>query len=513
MVVWRVRELVSGERCSLGHGAVLKFLRPSVRHLQSRGKQFYGGARACATCHPDDWQTGCMSTMDAQATGDAAAIFPAPNGELQEEEDAVEQPKEPSKRRRNKKKRSGRAAPSSAADEASQLLRDPSGILQVVMTPDCGRGVVAVVPVAAGTTVLSERAAAAVCFATTAHAHCAHCLRAGVVTKCADCDAVAFCSSECAATHAALHANECRVLAALPSVAQECGVDPTLLRLVLRCIVRRHMESESGADRDAGSAESAAPSGCRIATQADVRLLHDTGEAEAAAEWRESVCKGLAVMQDLLPPALAVPPPEAERLARMINLNCHGLKDQQGRNTDVVRAPPARRPLRDAAAHTRPHAHWPLTQGVGLFPMVAMMNHSCRPNCVFVPAAHLPGTLEVRTTMKVAAGDALTVSYIDTYQVRCSRAQRQRPRLTRCARHSLEQTAGASYSTRSTSCAAALAAITPRRWTRRWRACAASDAGPRSPCARRAATARCQRPAPTAAPPRPPPPPTPCCAA
>lgn len=48
---------------------------------------------------------------------------------------------------------------------------------------------------------------------------------------------------------------------------------------------------------------------------------------------------------------------EAVRLACRVNVNAHGLRDDSGSN---------------------------LVIGVGLFPLTAMINHSCRPNCTFV---------------------------------------------------------------------------------------------------------------------------------
>lgn len=48
---------------------------------------------------------------------------------------------------------------------------------------------------------------------------------------------------------------------------------------------------------------------------------------------------------------------EAVQLACRVNVNAHGLRDDSGSN---------------------------LVIGVGLFPLTAMINHSCRPNCAFV---------------------------------------------------------------------------------------------------------------------------------
>jgi hypothetical protein len=47
--------------------------------------------------------------------------------------------------------------------------------------------------------------------------------------------------------------------------------------------------------------------------------------------------------------------------------------------------------------------------GLGLFPAVAMLNHSCAPNCAIV--TNIGGVLEVRTLATVPTGCELTVSY------------------------------------------------------------------------------------------------------
>ena len=78
----------------------------------------------------------------------------------------------------------------------------------------------------------------------------------------------------------------------------------------------------------------------------------------------------------------------AVRLAARINSNAHGMRDTEGRNSDVA---------------------------IGVFPQFAMFNHSCRPNCAFTFA---PGSraMEIRCLSPVPPSTELTVAYIDLYQ-------------------------------------------------------------------------------------------------
>ncbi|CAM9805203.1 unnamed protein product [Sphacelaria rigidula] len=84
---------------------------------------------------------------------------------------------------------------------------------------------------------------------------------------------------------------------------------------------------------------------------------------------------------------------EMVELACRVNVNAHGLRDDSGSNFVV---------------------------GVGMFPLAAMINHSCRPNCTFTYHGE---KMMVRTLEPVKAGTELTVYYIDLLQ---STADRQR---------------------------------------------------------------------------------------
>lgn len=78
-----------------------------------------------------------------------------------------------------------------------------------------------------------------------------------------------------------------------------------------------------------------------------LRLLQTLSSTRAAAE----------DLLDVVPEWARFDVEEVVQLACRVNVNAHGLRDDSGSN---------------------------LVVGVGLFPLTAMINHSCRPNCTFV---------------------------------------------------------------------------------------------------------------------------------
>eukprot|EP00049_Salpingoeca_infusionum_P005855 m.97893 g.97893 ORF g.97893 m.97893 type:complete len:582 (+) comp13113_c1_seq2:2686-4431(+) len=68
--------------------------------------------------------------------------------------------------------------------------------------------------------------------------------------------------------------------------------------------------------------------------------------------------------------------------------------------------------LRDLASPNK-------TISIGIYPAIAMVNHSCSPNCAVVSTPG--GTVTVRALRPIAAGDEVTVSYVDLLQPRAQR--------------------------------------------------------------------------------------------
>lgn len=61
--------------------------------------------------------------------------------------------------------------------------------------------------------------------------------------------------------------------------------------------------------------------------------------------------------------------------------------------------------------------------GVGLFPLLSMLNHSCDPNCCFTSLPGVAATLQVRARRPIVAGEELCVSYVDLFAARSARRE------------------------------------------------------------------------------------------
>jgi hypothetical protein len=175
------------------------------------------------------------------------------------------------------------------------------------------------------------------------------------------------------------HVRWCPVLRRVPALARTYATDDDLLRLLaLTC-----------------AAAAAALTDPRTAAlwQAMRTLVWYPDAAPAA--WTTAVAAAAAALLRACADAGLAVPLSADELVAMagrVNTNAHGVADPGGSNRTV---------------------------GLGVFPLCAVLCHSCRPNCAHVAAGD--GRLAIRAVRAIAAGEELTVSYIDLYQDRRQR--------------------------------------------------------------------------------------------
>ena len=261
--------------------------------------------------------------------------------------------------------------------------------------------------------------------------------RADLPSHCADCQLFFCCSSTCADARATMHRIECGALRHAAKIAQQTDVEIDMIRLLIRLVSRivseyqcddtAHADSAAACDsqptlfRDAWSllsnAHSAAPEWMRVITAAAKALvaqldadtlvtlavaLDDVSSGNCDEEMTRNSrrTKSRAVHASNLDQARKSTADLLLGLSLRINANSHSLGGGDSGDPNMANA---------SAANV----------AFGLFPTTARINHSCAPN------AHFTGTvgavMSVRTTRPLAAGEELTVRYVDIYAPRESR--------------------------------------------------------------------------------------------
>ncbi|KAI8617319.1 hypothetical protein BC830DRAFT_1114068 [Chytriomyces sp. MP71] len=284
------------------------------------------------------------------------------------------------------------------AERYHNLLATHSGsAVRLAATKTKGRHVKAVVALSSGSQVVLEHATAIVLLKHAMDEYCIHCVKklpgpeegdAGVsgsglfshVSKkgivCKGCiKQTYYCSEECQEADAERHSLECGVVRDLPGIAAMHATDYALMRLVLAVLVTRAREADARTDAEASRAPT--PSGFVF----DLLSHRKTCDPK----WLACVQACAQDLEQHLPDALKIPVDDIVSLACRINANSHAIVDPTGHTNAEV--------------------------GVGMFPLVAMLNHSCAPNCSFVSGTH--GAMIVRTLRDVEAGEELCVSYVD----------------------------------------------------------------------------------------------------
>jgi SET and MYND domain-containing protein len=210
-----------------------------------------------------------------------------------------------------------------------------------------------------------------------------------MLRECNHCSEFSFCSTACHELWAPVHAEfECKVHQNLAKIAKEKSVDETLLKLAWRIGVMATLEKRgSNASYEAifrngsGSYE-------------DVLSLVSHMEHYEGTEWTKAILPACEAMVNLLPAGtdFLLTGRDLLGICARINSNAHAVIPEE-----------------------RPKA-------LGLFCALSQMNHSCCPNTTFSGMGTGP-ELYCRALRPIAAGEPLTISYIDLYQPRNDRRE------------------------------------------------------------------------------------------
>lgn len=252
-----------------------------------------------------------------------------------------------------------------------------------------GRYVVASNVLNPGQLLLKEHPTAFTIFKQCAQDYCQTCLKTLETTKstrilglelcdadivtCTSCRKQSFwCSEECKENDK-VHGIACPFLIELPGIAGSASVDYNLLRLALHIIIRASLEAEK---QQLGT-----PFECLQSLKSHQKSFDKTmldafkiAFADYAEMFRDTQYQDISLDWML-------------KLACRINSNSHAVHDPSGNSNAAI--------------------------GVGMFPLVAMLNHSCTPNAVFV--TENKGEMHVRAVKCIAPGEEVCVSYVDLF--------------------------------------------------------------------------------------------------
>eukprot|EP00639_Heterosigma_akashiwo_P037438 CAMPEP_0194711758 /NCGR_PEP_ID=MMETSP0296-20130528/4027_1 /TAXON_ID=39354 /ORGANISM="Heterosigma akashiwo, Strain CCMP2393" /LENGTH=413 /DNA_ID=CAMNT_0039609941 /DNA_START=56 /DNA_END=1300 /DNA_ORIENTATION=- len=193
-----------------------------------------------------------------------------------------------------------------------------------------------------------------------------------------------YCGPACRARDAACRVLEDAACKQVDALAAEAEVDVDLLRMLAKMLARHALRARAGAEDPLWEGV----------------LQLQTHRENTTAEWLACVEKGVEKLLALMPAQAQVAVDLGVDLACRVNMNAHGIGDASGRNASV---------------------------GFGMFPRVALLNHSCQPNAIYTfggpPGAQ---TMAVRALAPLRAGEEVTLHYIDLLQARGDRQRELR---------------------------------------------------------------------------------------
>ncbi|KAJ3216555.1 hypothetical protein HK099_005832 [Clydaea vesicula] len=244
-----------------------------------------------------------------------------------------------------------------------------------------GRFIKAETDIKAGTTILKEKSAAFVLLRENLEDFCDFCSKQLThdAIACEGCRKQTFyCNQVCMENSKKFHSLECKPVTDLRGLSAFHKVDYNLFRLIIKLLVKEHFDSNSDNEHDVS-----------LFDLVYKMISHEKLQNE---NWLKAVTNAaIDLVESSLP--FKVDAKKVVTLACIINSNSHGIYNPHSSTNDII--------------------------GLGLFPLTALINHSCVPNCVFLGADKSKlsdeNDIMVRTLTDVKKGDEIVVSYLDLW--------------------------------------------------------------------------------------------------
>jgi hypothetical protein len=183
-----------------------------------------------------------------------------------------------------------------------------------------------------------------------------------------------YCSAECQQAHSPIHDLECSILIPLTGIVGFHSVDYSLFRLIIAIICAKEF------DRISNDGHISDPMHC----QSDM-VSHRKSQKPP---WLHAIAAASTdIVQEIPKHFSNVSIDDLITLACQINSNSHGIHDPNDFTNSTI--------------------------GIGMFPLVSLMNHSCIPNALFMGGSY--GKFTVKLLKDVDKGSEICVSYVDLW--------------------------------------------------------------------------------------------------
>jgi tetratricopeptide (TPR) repeat protein len=197
------------------------------------------------------------------------------------------------------------------------------------------------------------------------------------IVTCKDCRKQSFWCSEDCKSKDFVHKMACpSLLVELTGIAGSSNCDYELVRLVLHIYISLH----SNADENLSLSET--PADCILDLVSHSKKVSEKFQRSAI-----TAAKDLKILLEHLKPCGPIEESDIFKMACRVNSNSYSIDDPSGLGKGTV--------------------------GVGMFPLVALINHSCRPNAAYL--TDKTGALVVRAVKPIMKGQEVCVSYVDLF--------------------------------------------------------------------------------------------------